>query len=176
LVKLNNQWKGKMMMLRMKVLWPLCLGSFFATAAMSQHGGPMGDPAHQADRAVYQYLLSQGPSIERRVTFTESGVETLTESAVPEVAAKIKEHVHAMKGRVEDVRPIRMRDPLFAAIFENAEAISMKVEETERGVRVTESSEHPYVVKLIQEHAKVVSNFVKYGHQEAMKNHAVPAP
>lgn len=164
------------MILRIKVLWPLCLSAFFATTAMSQHGGPMGDPSHQQDRAVFQYLLSQGPSIERVVKVLDNGVETLTESAVPEVAAKIKEHVQAMKGRVEDVRPIRMRDPLFAAIFENAEAISMKVEETERGVRVTETSEHPYVVKLIQEHAKVVSNFVKYGHQEAMKNHAVPQP
>jgi hypothetical protein len=176
MVKLKYQLKGKIMNLRMKIIWPLGLCSFLATTAMSQHGGPMGDPAHQKDRAVFQYLLSQGPAIERSVTLTENGVETLTESAVPEVAAKIKEHVQAMKGRVEDVRPIRMRDPLFAAIFENAEAISMKVEETERGVRVSETSEHPYVVKLIQEHAKVVSNFVKYGHQEAMKDHAVPKP
>jgi hypothetical protein len=164
------------MNVRMKFFWPLWLCGFFAASATAQHGGPMGDPAHQKDRAVFQYLLNQGPSIEREVRFTDNGVETLTESTVPEVAAKIKEHVQAMKGRVEDVRPIRMRDPLFAAIFENAEAISMKVEETERGVRVTESSEHPYVVKLIQEHAKAVSNFVKYGHQEAMKNHAVPEP
>lgn len=163
------------MVSRFTVLLPLWLCGLFATVALSQHG-PMGDPEQQRDRAVFQYLLNQGPSIQRAVTFTEDGVETLTESSVPEVAAKIKEHVHAMKGRVEDIRPIRMRDPLFAAIFENAEAISMKVEETERGVRVTESSTHPYVVKLIQEHAKVVSKFVKYGHQEAMKNHAVPKP
>jgi hypothetical protein len=176
MVKLKFQLKGRIMITKLKVFWPLWLCSFLATTAMSQHGGHMGDPAQQKDRAVFQYLLNQGPSIERNVRFTDNGVETLTESAVPEVAAKIKEHVQAMKGRVEDVRPIRMRDPLFAAIFENAAAISMKVEETEHGVRVTETSEHPYVVKLIQEHAKVVSNFVKYGHQEAMKNHPVPQP
>lgn len=125
---------------------------------------------------MIQYLLGQGSLIQRKVTLIEDGVETLTESDNPQVAAKIKEHVHAMHGRVEDVRPIRMRDPLFAAIFENAEAISMQITETEKGVRVVETSSHPYVVKLIQEHAKVVSNFVKYGHSEAMKNHSVPAP
>jgi len=134
------------------------------------------DTTHQQDREVFQYLLSNGSSIQRQVILREDGVETLTESDRPEIAAKIKEHVHAMHKRIEDVRPIRMRDPLFAAIFENAEAVSMQVFETERGVRVVETSTHPYVVKLIQEHAQVVSNFVKYGHSEAQKNHPVPAP
>lgn len=147
-----------------------------STQSFGYPGYRHGGPGQQQDHAVIQYLLSQGSSIQRKVTPIEDGVETLTESDNPEVAAKIKEHVHAMHSRIEDVRPIRMRDPLFAAIFENAEAISMQIIETERGVRVIETSSHPYVVKLIQEHAKVVSNFVKYGHSEAMKNHSVPAP
>jgi hypothetical protein len=139
-------------------------------------GYRQGGPGHQQDHAVIQYLLQSGPSIQRKVTPIEDGVDTLTESDNPEIAAKIKEHVHAMHSRIEDIRPIHMRDPLFVAIFENAEAISMQIIETEKGVHVIETSSHPYVVKLIQEHAKVVSNFIKYGHSEAMKNHAVPTP
>ena len=47
-------------------------------------------------------------------------------------------------------------------------------EETVKGVRVTETSEDPYVAKLIKAHAKVVSGFVERGFAEAMKNHTVP--
>ncbi len=150
--------------------------SLFSTQSWSYPGYRQGGADHQQDHAVIQDLLDQGSLIQRKVTLIEDGVETLTESENPELAVKIKEHVHAMHRRVVDVRPIRMRDPLFAAIFENAEAISMQITETEKGVRVIETSPHPYVVKLIQEHARVVSNFVKFGHSEAMKNHSVPAP
>jgi hypothetical protein len=154
----------------------LCAVSFVPSSSFAFPGYRQGGPGHQQDHAVIQYLLSNGPSIQRQVNMIEDGVETLTESDNPEIAAKIKEHVHAMHSRIQDVRPIHMRDPLFAAIFENTEAISMQIVETEKGVRVIETSAHPYVVKLIQEHAKVVSNFVKYGHSEAMKNHPVPTP
>ncbi len=150
--------------------------SLISTQSWGYPGYRQGGPDHQKDHVVIRDLLDQGSLIQRTVTLIEDGVETLTESDNPELAAKIKEHVHAMHRRVEDVRPIRMRDPLFAAIFENAEAISMQITETERGVRVIETSPHPYVVKLIQEHARVVTNFVKFGHSEAMKNHSAPAP
>jgi len=50
----------------------------------------------------------------------------------------------------------------------------MQHEDTDKGVRVTETSEDPYVVKLIQAHAKVVSGFVDRGFAEAMKNHPIP--
>ncbi len=150
--------------------------SLVSTQSWGYPGYRQGGPDHQQDHVVIQDLLHQRASIQRKVTLIEDGVETLTESENPELAVKIKEHVHAMHRRVVDVRPIRMRDPLFAAIFENAEAISMQITETEKGVRVIETSPHPYVVKLIQEHARVVSNFVKFGHSEAMKNHSVPAP
>jgi hypothetical protein len=67
-----------------------------------------------------------------------------------------------------------MRDPLFAAIFRNAGEISMKVERTEKGVRVIETSTDSYVAKLIQAHAEVVNLFVANGHAEVQKNHPVP--
>jgi hypothetical protein len=80
-----------------------------------------------------------------------------------------------MHKRVEQGRPIHMRDPLFAAIFGNARKISMKVERTPKGVRVVETSTDPYVVKLIQAHADVLDRFIANGHAEVRKNHAVPA-
>jgi hypothetical protein len=108
------------------------------------------------------------------VTPTKSGVETITESDVPEVAAKIIEHAEAMHTRLKKRSPIHMRDPLFAEVFRHADKITMKIEKTKKGVKVEESSQDPYVVKLIQAHAEVVSKFLKDGHEEVRKNHTPP--
>ena len=109
------------------------------------------------------------------MTNTKDGVETVTESNDPKIAAKIKEHVAAMYKRVHEQRPIHMRDPLFAEIFQHTKKIEMKVEKTVKGVKVTETSKDAYVAKLIQEHANVVSLFVENGFDEAHRNHAVPS-
>lgn len=138
------------------------------------NGGPNQDERHAADHEVFQFLLTHHDKITRKVTELPNGVETLTESQDAEVAAKIKEHVKWMEYRVENTNPIRMRDPLFAEIFKHTEKIKMVHENTQQGVRVTETSDDPYVAKLIKAHAKVVSGFVDRGFAEAMKNHAVP--
>ncbi|MFN3194117.1 MAG: DsrE family protein [Aureliella sp.] len=146
-------------------------GQGFRGGQGAQHGH---DDRHEEDHEVFQFLLQNHKKITRKVTELKDGVETLTESVDPEIAAKIKEHVEWMEYRIEETNPIRMRDPLFAEIFRHTDKIKMKHEETKNGVRVIETSEDPHVVKLIQAHAKVVSGFVERGFAEAMKNHAVP--
>ncbi len=132
------------------------------------------DDRHDADHQVFQFLLQNHDKIQRTVKQLSNGVETLTESDSPEVADKIKDHVEWMEYRIEKTNPIRMRDPLFAELFRHTDKIKMVHEDTEKGVRVVETSDDPYVAKLIQAHAKVVSGFVERGFTEAMKNHAVP--
>jgi hypothetical protein len=132
------------------------------------------DAAFQKDRNIFHFLLTHRESIDRQVKNLKDGVETLTESDDPKVASVIRDHVESMHERVKNGSPIHMRDPLFAAVFGNAEKISMKVERTEKGVRVTETSTDPYVVKLIQAHAEVVNLFVANGQAEVRRNHAVP--
>ena len=137
--------------------------------------GEQHDERHDADREVFQYLLANHEKIKRTVKELPNGVETLTESESPEVAAKIKEHVEWMTVRIKETNPIRMRDPLFAEIFKHTDKIKMQHEDTAKGVRVTETSDDPTVAKLIKAHAKVVSGFVERGFAEAMKNHPVPS-
>lgn len=146
----------------------------FTSNASAQPANHADDTRHDDDHAVFQYLLTNHAKIKRTVKKIPDGVETLTESDDAAVAAKIKEHVHWMQDRIEKVNPIRMRDPLFRELFQNAKAIKMVHSETEKGVKVTETSTDPKVVKLIQAHSKVVSGFVERGFAEAMKNHAVP--
>ncbi len=132
-------------------------------------------PAMRADQDVFHYLLGHHADIRRTVTRTVKGVETVTESDQPEVAKKIQEHVAAMHKRVREGRGLRYWDDLFAAIFKRHASIKMSVENTDKGVRVMETSDEPIVVALIQAHADVVSNFVARGFEEAHQNHPVPA-
>jgi hypothetical protein len=126
------------------------------------------------DRDTFHFLLANHEKIRRDVKMLDNGVETLTESDDPQVAEMIRKHVAGMYRRVDEVSPIRMHDPLFVAVFQNAKAIQMKMEPTEKGVRVWETSDNPYAAKLIQAHAKVVSLFVDLGFDEAHRNHEVP--
>lgn len=132
------------------------------------------DAGFLADRDLFHFLLENRARIRRTVKEIPGGVDTLTESEDPKIAAAIRDHVASMYRRVEEGRPIHLRDPLFAEIFRHTDKIRMEVKKTDGGVRVRETSKDPYVAKLIQAHAKVVSAFLKNGHAEVMKNHPLP--
>ncbi len=136
--------------------------------------GMGGDSAHQEDMALFHFLLEHREEIRRSVQELPDGVETLTESEDPEIVGKLREHVRSMYSRLDEGRPIHTRDPLFAEIFRYADKIEMTMEDTERGLRVRESSADPYVAKLIKSHAEVVSRFLANGHAEMQKSHPVP--
>lgn len=163
------------------LLLPTVLALLFASLASSLPGQPPGkgkkggDADMKADMAIFHDLLDNRADIKRTVKNLDDGVETITVSQRPEVAAKIQNHAAAMHKRVKEGKGIRLWDPLFVEIFKNYDKISMKVETIEKGVKVNETSKDPDVVKLIQAHAEVVSKFVKHGYDEAHKSHAIPA-
>jgi hypothetical protein len=136
--------------------------------------GLWDDPRFIEDRKWFHFLLDNRAKIRRTITRTEKGVDTLTESDDPEVTAGIQAHVAAMHARVKEGRGIHMRDPLFREVFRHADKVSMKITDTEKGARVIETSDDPYVVSLVQAHADVVSAFIENGYLEVQKNHAVP--
>jgi len=156
------------------VLLSLWTGNATVAGESQTRRGRGPDAATRADQDVFHFLLQRHAEIDRKVRRLPDGVETVTESANPDVAAKIQEHVNSMHRRVVEGRGLRYWDDLFAALFQKHASIVMKVEKTSRGVRVRETSSDPHAVRLIQSHAEVVSLFVKNGFQEAQKNHAVP--
>ena len=141
---------------------------------MGRQHGHAGDSQHEKDHEDFFFLIEHRDSIQRTVKNLPDGIETLTESDEPDVADTIQVHVESMYDRVENSNPIRMRDPLFREIFANANKIKMQVEHTDKGVLVRETSTDAYVVKLLQEHAKVVDLFIKNGYSELPKNHVAP--
>ncbi|MCM2373979.1 hypothetical protein [Aporhodopirellula aestuarii] len=151
--------------------------SISTTAKESGSGmghGRAGDSQHAKDHQDFFYLIEHRDDIRRTVKNLPNGVETLTESDVEDVASMIQMHVEAMYDRMENANPIRMRDPIFREVFANAKKIQLDIEHTDLGVRVKETSSDPYAVKLVQEHAKVVSLWIKNGYSELPKNHPAP--
>jgi len=131
--------------------------------------GPGG--GHGADMQGIHALFANRDQIHRTVTQIEGGVRTTTEADDPAVAAQLRDHVQSMYARLRDGRPINARDPLFAAIFENADKIRVKIENTPKGLTVTETSGDPAVVALIRRHADVVGRFIENGMHEMMRTH-----
>ena len=136
--------------------------------------GHAGDSQHDKDHRDFFFLIEHRDSIRRTVKNLHNGIESLTESDDAEVAKMIQVHVEAMYDRLENANPIRMRDPIFREVFANADKIKMEIDHTDQGVRVRETSTDAYAVKLLQEHAKVVSLWIKNGYSELPKNHAAP--
>lgn len=140
---------------------------------------PMGkgkgkDKAFIADRETFHFLLTNHNAITRTVKKLNRGVETVTESDKPEVAMKIQEHVPAMYERLKSGTGVRYWDPLFAEAFKHGKKMKMEIINTEKGVKVTETSDDVEVVKIIQAHAEVVTKFVEKGFEEAHQEHPLP--
>jgi hypothetical protein len=148
-------------------------------AGMRGMHGTQGMPAMQGmqnDMQVFHQLLANRDKIRREVTNLANGIESVTRSTDPAVAALLKTHVPAMVNRLEDGRPVHQRDPLFAEIFRHAQQIKVTVEPLEDGVLVVETADDPYVARLIQEHAGVVNLFLERGMSEMHRDHALPTP
>ncbi len=122
-----------------------------------------GIGGNAADMRDIHELLFRHESITRKVRQLPNGVETVTTSTDPRIAAKLKEHVAAMYTRMKEGRLIRGFDPLFVALFQNADKIDFRVTPLANGVLVVETSKDPYVARLIQAHAAAVDGFVKEG-------------
>jgi hypothetical protein len=156
----------------------LLLSTLLTAEPQRGMGGGMGGMRgmggdHREDMRTIHSLFADREKIERKIAKLDDGVETVTESDDPDVAGRIVEHTYAMKERLERNRPIHTWDPLFAEIFANASKIRMEIMKTGRGVRVRETSADPDVVKLIQAHAEVVSQFISTGMPEMHKRHEV---
>ena len=140
---------------------------------MGRGRGMMMDDSQKADMEVFHQLFDHRTEIRRENTPLRDGVDTLTESDNPKVTELLQRHLDSMVARVHEARPIHQRDPLFREIFANSQKIRMDVKRTPKGVRVIETSDDPYVAKLIKQHADVIGLFIQNGRSEAMKDHPV---
>lgn len=135
------------------------------------------------DRETWQGLLRDHAAIRRTIVHTPSGVEALTESDDPAVAAKIIEHARAMQVRMKAGAPVRIWDNVFAELFKHHGEVKIDVSVTANGVRIIESSSDPEALALLRSHAMGVSEFVRQGQSASPRQTArfkvgdpLPAP
>lgn len=155
-------------------------GMMAGRPGMGMMGGRSGMgnmPEIRRDMQGLMSLLEQRDSISREIKDLPNGVETITESDDPATAKAIREHVAAMYRRLEKNEPLPMmtRDPLFVEVFKHAAKIKLQLEDTPKGLKVIETSDDPFVAKLIQAHARVVDAFIANGMDEVHREHEVPS-
>ncbi len=145
--------------------------------AMGQGGAMRGGGMRGGHRALMEStwtLIDGHEAIERKVEDVPGGVRTITTSTDENLVPVIRRHVREMADLIENGGRIRAWDPLFAEIFDHAEAIEIAIEDIDGGVLVTETSEDEEVAKLIRAHAVKVLEFVARG-DEAYRE-ATPLP
>jgi hypothetical protein len=144
--------------------------------------GMMGarlDSATAADVDLIHELLDNHDLIKRIVEKLPNGIRTVTESDEPRVAKYIKDHVQRMRQRVSAGQEmgLPMESPALLAVYRNRDKIATKVETTDKGSIVVQTSADPDTVAILQEHAGEVSSLVRGGihalHRAMMKNGGV---
>lgn len=130
--------------------------------------GAMGishDGATMAQLRTIHELFVNHDRIERTVTNLPDGIRTTTESDDPYIAQRIKEHVAGMGERVAtgDDPGLPIESDALHSIFRNYDKVQTKVEQTDKGVVVTQTSSDRETVAALQKHASEVSDFVSEG-------------
>lgn len=142
------------------------------------HGmmGGGSDAATASDVDLIHELLDDHDQIRRTVEKLPDGIRTVTESDDPRIAKYIKDHVQRMGQRVRAGQEmgLPMESPALLAIYRHRDKIATKVETTDKGAIVVQTSSDPAAVAVLQEHAGEVSALVRGGmralHTAMMKN------
>ncbi len=139
--------------------------------------GPGMSQEMREDMTTLHSMFAARGKITRTVKMLPDGAETTTESGDKKIAALLKEHVPAMESRVHDDKPLPPMSfhPIFVELIKHADDYTLTYEETKNGMKSTYEADDPFVIMLVQEHAKLVSRFVKNGMDEIHKPYTLPS-
>jgi hypothetical protein len=138
--------------------------------------GPGAMQGMQSDMSTLHAMFADRDKITRTIKNLPDGAEAVTESDDEAIASLLKEHVPAMEDRVLGNKPLPPMTfhPIFVELIKHADDYTLTYAETEKGMKVTYQSDDPYVVMLVQEHAKLVSRFIKNGMEEIHTPYTLP--
>jgi len=127
--------------------------------------GRGSDEQHLKDQALFKELLKEHNSLKRDTINIENGIISTTTAKNPELTRILQEHVTGMKNRFDSGRAIRSWDPLFVALFEYKDEITMVYRNVENGIEATLTTDNPKLVELIQCHDQTLHGFVNEGFE-----------
>lgn len=132
------------------------------------------DESHRRDQALFGRLLTDHKQLRRETEPLANGIRVRTMSENPELARILQEHVEGMKVRFGGGRAIRSWDPLFSALFEYRDEISMVYRNIDNGVEAELTAEDPKLIELIHAHDLTLHQFVERGFDAS--HHPSPVP
>lgn len=148
----------------------VCLGlSVLPLAAQGPGRGP-GGGGGGFQEAIHT-LFENHEKITRTVELTETGYRARTVSDDPEIASTLQKHVREMRKRLGAGMMIRRWDPAFAELVEHYKEIDHDFKEVKGGVEMIATGKTPDAVKVTQNHAKIISGFVKEGPSQMHESH-----
>jgi len=105
--------------------------------------------------------------IERSVENLPNGIHTITTAKTPELHQFLVSHVIGMIDRVEkkDDPKVFIQSPTLDIFFLRPESIKTKIDVTEKGIEILQTSDDPEMVKALQIHAAEVTDMVNRGMQ-----------
>jgi len=140
---------------------------------MGRSPGMMGNSGMRGggDAQTIHQLFAYHDQIHRTVEEISGGIRAVTESDSPQVAALIQAHVSKMYDRVNENQPIPMigMSSTLPIMSQSANEYQRRIQLTSKGIEVTETSDNPEMVAVIQEHAQEVTQFAEQG-MPAMMN------
>jgi hypothetical protein len=147
------------------------LSAAFLAVGTSLSGAPGAQGMPPDARKNIHLLFNQHEEVRRTVTMTKDGYVSLTESDDPKVAGALKEHVRQMEDRLKGGLMVRRHDPAFAEFSEYYDQMTLVIEPTEKGLRVSVTGTTPAAVKVAQNHANVVTDFATHGWEGHDREH-----
>ena len=110
-------------------------------------------------------MFREHKGIRRAVVNLPNGIETITESDDAALRAAVVAHVVGMIGRVQAGRDpkVMIQSPTLDTVFDGRDRMETTIIMTATGVKVTQTSTDPVVVKALQTHAGEVSEMAKRG-------------
>ncbi len=137
--------------------------------------GLRGDNATPEESAELAVMFRNFETITREVTNLTNGIRTVTRSSDPEVMDQLVSHVFGMIQRVEDMDDpeIIIQSRTLDIFFERGDEIETKIEVTDDGIVVTQTSDNLELIAALQEHAAEVSDMADRGmeavHEKMMQ-------
>lgn len=145
---------------RLRSGWVWCIVASLVLPALA---AAQGMPPEA--RENIHVLFNGHDQVERKLTLTDHGYVAMTGSTNKAVAAALQQHVEQMKERLDSGLAVRRWDPAFAEYRAHYHDIEISIENTTRGVRVEARGKTPESVKVAQNHAGVINEFVADGWQ-----------
>ena len=151
------------------IFWAMAL-SLQAEPPGKGQGHGKGKGGGEFQGAIHA-LFAAHETIDRVVEITDSGYRAKTTSQDKAVAELLHKHVAEMAARLDGGMSVRHWDPAFAEFREHYDDTTVVIDNIAGGVLVTVSGKTPAAIKVVRNHAAIVSGFVENGSKEMHQTH-----